>query len=120
MGLLGLRSGGIQGVQHRVVHGVEGILVVDKFHHRLGGVDIDVQPVGGHGEPQHAAGELSLQQLVAVGLLQRRRQQLALDEPAVDEEQLAATGAAAVEGLGDEALHGDVAAAAARWAAAPW
>ena len=112
-GLFGLRSGGIQGVQHRVIHGVEGLLVVDEFHHRLGGVDIDIQPVGGHGEPQHAAGELPLQQLVAVGLLQRRRQQLALDEPAVDEEQLAATGAVAVEGLGDKSLHGDIAAASA-------
>ncbi len=51
--------------------------------------------VTGSGDGQHAAGELTLHDLVAVALLQRRRQQLGLDEPAVDEKHLHGPGAPA-------------------------
>ena len=61
---------------------------------------------------QHAAGEPALQQLVLIGFLQRRRQQLGLDEAAVDEQHLLAAAAVAIERLGNEALHLHVAAAA--------
>ena len=61
---------------------------------------------------QDAAGEPALQQLVLIGLLQRRRQQLGLDEAAVDKKHLLAPAAMAAEGLGDKALHTHVAAAA--------
>ena len=61
---------------------------------------------------QDAAGEPALQQLVLIGLLQRRRQQLGLNEAAVYEEHLLAPAAVAAERLGDKALHTHVAAAA--------
>ena len=50
--------------------------------------------------------------MVAVALLQGRRQQLGLDEPAVDEEHLHGPGAPAHQRCGDEAADGDVAAPA--------
>ena len=107
-GLLLLRLGfilSVEGVQNGVVHRVEDRLVGGEFHHRLGRMDVHVHLCGGYGDVEHAAGELALHDLVAVGLLQRRGQELGLDKPPVDKEDLAAPCAVAVEGLGDEALH---------------
>ena len=52
---------------------------------------------------QHAAGEFALQQPVAVGLLHGGGEQLALDQPPVDEEQLPSPCAVTGGGAGDEA-----------------
>ena len=61
---------------------------------------------------QHAAGEFALQQPVAVGLLHGGGEQLALDQPPVDEEQLPSPCAVTGGGAGDEAGDADVAAGA--------
>ena len=90
------RFAGGEQVFDGVVHGVENGALILEFYHGLGGVDIHVHGVFGEGDMQHAAGELALEQAVAVGLLQRGGKELALYEPAVHEEKLAAAGAAAV------------------------
>lgn len=74
---------------------------------------VDVHLADRQRDMQDAPGELALQQPVAVGLLHGGSQQLALDEPAVDKEQLASAGAVTSQRLGDEALHPHIAAAAA-------
>ena len=59
-------------------------------------VDIHIHLIFRQGDMQHAAGKLSLEQAVAVGLLQSGGEKLAFHKSAVDEEKLAAPGAAAV------------------------
>ena len=74
---------------------------------------VDVHLADRQRDMKDAPGELALQQPVAVGLLHGGSQQLALDEPAVDKEQLASAGAVTSQRLGDKALHPHIAAAAA-------
>ncbi len=75
-------------------------------------MDVHVHRRHRQGHRQHAAGELTLHDLVAVALLQRRRQQLGLDEPAVDEEHLHGPGAPAHQRRGDKTGDRDVPSAA--------
>ena len=110
----------VQGVHDGIVHRVKGGFVGYEFHHGLGRMHVHVHPVLRQGQMQHAAGELPLQQAVAVRLLQGGGQQLAFHEPAVDKEQLAAPGAVAVQGPGHIARHLHVAAAAPDLLAGPW
>ena len=94
-----------------VIHGVKHRALVRELYLGLGRVDVHVHPVARQLDMQHAAGELPLEQAVAVRLLKRGGEQLALDEAAVHEEQLAPARAAAAEGLCHEAGDGDIAAA---------
>ena len=96
-----------------MVHRVKHFFFPGEFHLGLGGMDVHVHLRDRQRHVQHAAGEFSFHQLVAVALFQRRRQQLGLDKAAVDEEHLHTAGAAAHEGLGDEAPDLHFAAAAA-------
>ena len=100
----------VQAVQHRVVHGVEHLPLPGKLHLGLGGVHVHVYRRHRQGDRQHTAGELPLHDLVAVALLQGRRQQLRLDEAAVDEKHLHGPGASPQQGLGDKAGHSRLAA----------
>ena len=112
---LGRRGGcavPVQAVQHRVVHGVEHLPLPGKLHLGLGGVHVHVHRRHRQRDGQHAAGELPLHDLVAVALLQGRRQQLGLDEPAVDEKHLHGPGTPAQQRLGDKAGHRRLAAPA--------
>ena len=108
--LCGALTGG-ERVEDRIIHCVKHGLVADEFYHGLCGVDVHVHPVARQLDMQHAAGELPLEQAVAVRLLKRGGEQLALDEAAVHEEQLPPARAAAAEGLCHEAGDGDIAAA---------
>ena len=92
-----------------MVHRVEHLPLPGEFDLGLGGMDVDVHRRHRQRHGQDAAGELALHELVAVALLQGRRQQLGLDEAAVDKEHLHGPGAPAHERLGDKAGHGDVA-----------
>ena len=83
-----------------------------ELHLSLRGVDVHVHRRHRQGDGQDAAGELTLHDLVAVALLQRRRQQLGLDEPAVDEEHLHGPGAPAHQRRGDKTGDRDVPSAA--------
>ena len=102
----------VQHVPDGVVHRVEHGLLAGELHHGLGRVDVHVHRVHRQGDMQHAAGEFALQQPVAVGLLHGGGEQLALDQPPVDEEQLPSPCAVTGGGAGDEAGDADIAAGA--------
>ena len=82
----------LDGVVYRVK---DGPLIL-KFHHGLSRVDIHIHGALGQGDVQDAAGELALEQPVAVGLLQGGGEELAAHKAAIDEKELAGPGAAAV------------------------
>ena len=98
-------SPGAQAVQHRVVDRVKDLLFPGKLHRGLGGVDVHIHRRHRQRDRQDAPGKFPLHDLVAVALLQCRRQELRLDKPAVDKEHLHGPGAPALEGHGNIALH---------------
>ena len=95
-----------------MVHRVEDLPLPGELHRRLSGVDVHIHGGDGQRYKQHAAGELPLHDLVAVSLFQRRRQELGLNEAAVDEEGLHGAAAPAQQRLGDKAGNADLAAPA--------
>ena len=98
----------LQAVQHGVVHRVEDLLLPGKLHLGLGRMDVDIHRRHRKGHKDHAAGELPLHDLVAVALLQGRREKLGLDKAAVDKEGLHGAAAPAHKGLRDKTLYLDV------------
>ena len=102
------RAVAVESVGRGVVHKVEDLLFVEEFHDRLGGVDVHVHHVRRQRDVQHAAGEFALHQAVCVGFLHRGGEELGLDEAAVDEKGLHPSRAAAREGLGHEAVNGEL------------
>ena len=102
----------VQRVFYGVVHRVEHRFLGGEFHHRLGRVDVHVHLVHRQRDVQHTAGELPLQQPVAVGLLHGGGQQLAFYQPPVDKEQLPRPGAVPRGGTAHKAAGPHVAAAA--------
>ena len=95
-----------------MVHRVEHRLVRHELHHRLGRVYVYIHRVRRQGDVQHAAGELALQQSVAIALLHGGGEKLALHQPPVDKEQLPCPRAVACQRLGHEAADLHVAVAA--------
>ena len=95
-----------------MVHRVEHRFVRHELHHGLGRVDVHVHRLRRQGDVQHAAGELALQQPVAVALLHGGGEELALHQASVDEEQLPRPRAVARQGLGHEAADAHIAVAA--------
>ena len=95
-----------------MIHRVKDLPLLGELHLGLGGMDVDIHRRHRHRHRQDTAGKLALHDLVAVALFQCRRQQLGLDETAVDEEHLHGTGTAAHQGRRHEAFHGHLAAAA--------
>ena len=99
-GLLGGLGGrgfpGGKQVLYGVVYRVKDGPLVLKFHHGLSRVDIHIHGALGQGDVQDAAGELALEQPVAVGLLQGGGEELAAHKAAIDEKELAGPGTAAV------------------------
>ena len=95
-GLGGRIFPGGEQVLHGVVYRVKDSPLILKFHHGLSRVDIHIHGALGQGDVQDAAGELALEQPVAVGLLQGGGEELAAHKAAIDEKELAGPGAAAV------------------------
>ena len=62
LGSLGGQGGavGVQAVHHRVVDGVEGLLLPGELHLGLGGVDVDIHQRQGQRHVEDAAGEAAL------------------------------------------------------------
>ena len=102
----------VQRVFHGVVHRVEHRFLGGEFHHRLGRVDVHVHLVHRQRDVQHTAGELPLQQPVAIGLLHGGGQQLAFYQPPVDKEQLPRPGTVSRGGTAHKAAGPHIAAAA--------
>ena len=94
-----------------MVDGGEHRPLVDKFHHRLGGVDIDVNHVEGQVNVEYAAGEPAFHLPVGVGLLQGGGEQGGLDDAPAAEKGLHGPAAPARQGFGDIAPDGYVLAA---------
>lgn len=106
--LPGLGRGRLRGLQraaHGVVHGVIGPPLVREAHLGLGGVDVHVHRRGGELYIQHAGREAAREHGAAVGLLQRRLQQLGAYGPAVAEEILRRAVPPRERGLRHEAAH---------------
>ena len=95
-GLGGRIFPGGEQVLYGVVYCVKDGPLILKFHHGLSRVDIHIHGVLGQGDVQDAAGELALEQPVAVGLLQGGGEELAAHKAAIDEKELAGPGTAAV------------------------
>ncbi len=98
-------SPGAQAVQHRVVDRVKDPFSRANFTVVLAGWTFTSTAVTGSVTDRTHPGNFALHDLVAVALLQRRRQKLGLDEPAIDEKHLHGAGAPALEGHGNIALH---------------
>ena len=96
-------AGGGQRGAHRAVDRVEHVALAGKADLGLGGVDVDVHQLGGHGQHQHAAGELALHQRALVGGLQRGHHGAVFDIAAVDVEILRPAGGPAGPRRGDQA-----------------
>ena len=98
---------GVQAVHDGVVHRVEHLPLPGELHLGLGGVDVHIHRRHRQRHRQHTSRELSLHDLVAVPLLQRRREKLGLDVSAVDEEGLHGPGTPAHQGFCDKAGDAD-------------
>ena len=99
-------GGFVQGGQNTIVHAVKDGFFVEKFHLRFRRMYIHIHGGGGNFQTQHAAGEFSGHDLVAVSLLQGGDQQPGFDGPVIDEEGLQIPAGTGVCGLGDIAGDG--------------
>ena len=90
------------------MHAVEHLLLAQEAHLRLRGVHIDVHKMLRQVQMQHAGRETTLQELIAVGLLERGRHELGADMPPVDKKDLAAPRAARRGRAGHKARDGEL------------
>ena len=93
-GRLGLELNGgpvrlfVQGSQHAIVDAVENRLFREKFYLGFCRMDVYVHGVGGKIQVKHTAGKPPHHQLIPVGFLQCRNEQLGFDRPVVDKKGL--------------------------------
>ena len=102
---LGPVRGLVQRPQHPIVYAVKNRFFIEKFHFRLGRVDIHIHRRRRQLQAQHTGWEFAHHELIPVGLLQGGDQELGFHRPVIDEKGLQIPAGPGIRGLGRKAGH---------------